>query len=100
MPGQRHRCAQLAARDSRRHRRQSLHGRNTAAWRRLRKLALERDDHTCQLQVDGGCTGAATSVHLSPELAGDHDAATLDDLTSACAHCHGRLDGQRGAGLQ
>jgi 5-methylcytosine-specific restriction endonuclease McrA len=95
MPGQPHNCAVLQADSRRRQAKARTHGRTTARWQRLRKLALERDNHVCQLQIDDGCTRVATSVHLHPSLAGDHTAATIDDLTSACLHCHGVADGGR-----
>ena len=95
MPGQPHNCTALQADNRRRQRKTRAHGRTTAAWQRLRKLALDRDDHICQLQMNAGCTRIATSVHLHPSLAGDHAAATIDDLTSACLHCHGVVDGGR-----
>jgi hypothetical protein len=45
--------------------------------------------------VDEGCTEVATTVHLDPKLGGDHLRATITDVTSACAHCHGVVDGGR-----
>jgi 5-methylcytosine-specific restriction endonuclease McrA len=98
MPGEQHNCTVLQADSRRRQARRRAHGRTTSRWQSLRKLALERDGYVCQLQVDAGCTGVATSVHLRPELDGNHDAATLDDCTSGCAHCHGVVDGRRGVG--
>jgi hypothetical protein len=71
------------------------HGLTRAAWKkRLRLAALERDGYLCRLRLQG-CTGKATTVHLRPELAGDHSRATLDDCTSCCAHCHGVIDAPR-----
>ena len=80
--------------NARRHQKQQDHGRNTYAWRRLRMDALNRDNHACQLRLNG-CTGTATTVHIDPRLMGDHTLATLDDCTSACTHCHGVVDGAR-----
>lgn len=54
-----------------------------------------RDGYRCQLAVDDGCTEAATTVHIRPELGGNHLTATLEDCTSACAHCHGVVDAPR-----
>lgn len=70
------------------------HGLTTSWWERLRAAALKRDRHRCRLNRPG-CTGKATTVHLRPELAGDHRNATLADVVSACAHCHGIVDGPR-----
>ena len=69
-------------------------GRKTAEWRRLRKARLELDNYQCQLRL-AGCTEVATSVHLDPERRGEHRGARLRDVLSACAHCHGVVDGQR-----
>lgn len=63
-------------------------------WERLRIAALERDGCMCRIRL-AGCTGTATTVHLDPRLGGNHAAATLEDLLSACAHCHGLVDGPR-----
>lgn len=58
-------------------------------WRRLRKMALQRDHYLCQLHLGPDCTGVATEVHHIkpveefPELALD-----LDNLASACWNCH------------
>jgi len=71
-----------------------MSGRGSAEWEQLRRLALEAADGVCQLRLHG-CTFWATTVHLDPELANDHSAATVDDLTACCASCHGRLDGPR-----
>lgn len=59
------------------------------AWRRLRKLALQRDHYLCQLRLGKDCTVIATEVHHKkpidtfPELALD-----LDNLACACWNCH------------
>lgn len=92
-----HEAAHAAADNQRRHQKQRDHGRDTARWAELRETALHRDGHVCQLQHTG-CTERATTVHLDPALDGDHLAATPDDLTSACAHCHGVADGARSRG--
>lgn len=78
-----------------RYRKNKAHGTNTPYWRRLRQQALERDGHQCQLNIDPRCTGAATSVHISERLKGDHLRATLADCRSLCRTCHGILDGRR-----
>lgn len=84
--------------DDRRHAKQHDHGRDTARWVNLRRQALLRDGHTCQLRIDAACTGTATTVHLDPALEGNHAAASLDDVASACAHCHGAEDATRSRG--
>jgi 5-methylcytosine-specific restriction endonuclease McrA len=70
------------------------HGLTTSRWQRLRTAALRRDRFLCQLRLSG-CTQKATTVHLRPELAGDHLSASLGDLSSCCAHCHGAVDAPR-----
>lgn len=75
-------------------------GMNTHRWRGprgLRARALERDGHACTYGLPG-CTGTATTVHIDPNLNGDHRRATLDDCRSACHRCHGRIDGHRSRG--
>jgi 5-methylcytosine-specific restriction endonuclease McrA len=79
--------------DARRNQRAKAHGRTSAHWKRLRLEVLERDDHTCQR-----CGAPAVSVHIRPELAGDHRAATTDDCWSMCASCHGTIDAPRAMG--
>jgi ribosomal protein L28 len=81
--------------NARRNAKSKAHGLTKARWKQgLRKRALERDRYRCRLRLSG-CTGKASTVHLRPELAGDHDAANLDDVLSCCAHCHGVIDGRR-----
>ena len=71
------------------------YGHHRAHWRRIRAARLTLDGHRCQIRLDG-CTGTATSVDLDPRLNGQHDLATLDNTRSACAHCHGKTDGEGG----
>lgn len=102
MPNEPHECETMIARaqaDSRRRQAKTrAHRRTTARWKRIRRAILERDDWTCQLRVDALCGGDATTVHIRPELAGDHDAATVDDGVAACHHCHGVVDAPRACG--
>lgn len=71
-----------------------IQGRGTDHWQRVRRERLEIDAHHCQLRLSG-CRGAATTVHLDPRLAGDHRMASVEHTLSACAVCHGRVDGGR-----
>jgi 5-methylcytosine-specific restriction endonuclease McrA len=67
------------------------HGRNTAAWRKLRAAVLERDDHQCR-----SCgSGNYLTAHLDPALGGNHWNATPDDCVTLCASCHGQVDAPR-----
>lgn len=60
---------------------------NDAAWRRVRKVVLARDDHTCQIK-GANCTGVATQVdHIVPITRGG---AYLDpaNLRASCKRCN------------
>lgn len=85
-----HELEHRARDNARRHRKQDEHGRDTARWRRLSTLARI---------LAGRCQRCGTTdrltAHLRPELAGNHAAATIDDLTVLCVRCHGIIDGQR-----
>lgn len=62
---------------------------HTSAWRRARRMALQRDKYLCQLKTSSRCTRVATEVHhvrpleSAPELALD-----LANLVSCCWFCH------------
>ena len=89
-------CGKSCRLDNRRRTKKTIdRGVKLASYQRLRLAALKRDRHRCQFRLPG-CTGKATTVHLRKALGGDHSLATLDDLTSGCAHCHGVVDGGRG----
>lgn len=79
--------------DARRSAKSRSHGLRTRVWRRTRALVLERDMHCCRIGREG-CTFKATSVHRLPEYGPFHD-DNLDAYVSACAHCHGVIDGAR-----
>jgi 5-methylcytosine-specific restriction endonuclease McrA len=50
-----------------------------------------RDGHQCQ-----HCgTSRDLTVHLDPNLAGNHFAATIDDCITVCRACHGTIDAPR-----
>jgi 5-methylcytosine-specific restriction endonuclease McrA len=72
-------------------------GLKTAGWQHLRLARLQLDGYRCTFQLDG-CTGYATTVHLAPELGGNHRLATLELTRSACRHCHGVTDAPRAHG--
>jgi hypothetical protein len=61
------------------------HGRDSAHWRRLARLARDRD---------GACVICGSTENLSacldPELEGRHDLATLQDVITACLTCRSR----------
>mgnify|MGYP002624676689 CR=1 FL=1 len=62
---------------------------HTPAWRKARKLALQRDHYLCQLRISPRCSRVATEVHHILELE-DHPEKALDlnNLTSCCWWCH------------
>lgn len=60
----------------------------TAQYRRNRPLALERDDHQCQLQLEGCDVTATTADHVIPRISGGTD--ELDNLQAACKHCNSK----------
>jgi 5-methylcytosine-specific restriction endonuclease McrA len=70
------------------------YGYGRSHWRRLKKERLALDNYTCRIRL-AGCTLRATTVHLHPDLQGNHDIATINDCISACAPCHGAIDAPR-----
>ena len=76
--------------DARRHAKQQAHGRDTARWRQLRVLVLNRDRHRCQR-----CGKPGNTVHLDPRLKGNHTLATPNHCVTLCRSCHGVLDAPR-----
>jgi 5-methylcytosine-specific restriction endonuclease McrA len=60
-------------------------GGSTRAWRKVRAAILERDQHRCQLQVEGICKTLADCVHhLKGKQFGDDPAY----LVAACTPCN------------
>jgi 5-methylcytosine-specific restriction endonuclease McrA len=59
---------------------------STRAWRRTRRLVLDRDGHRCQLRLDDICRGRATCVHhvLGRAYTGDDPAY----LVASCSPCN------------
>jgi 5-methylcytosine-specific restriction endonuclease McrA len=68
--------------------------KNTAAWRRTRAAALERDGHRCRR-----CGSPATAFdplhvhHVVPRSEGGTDA--LSNLVTLCALCHPQVERER-----
>lgn len=67
---------------------------STTAWRRTRRIVLQRDEYQCQLQLDG-CTGRAKWSLTGKHQAHVHHikgrAITGDDprwLVTSCAPCN------------
>lgn len=84
----------VAADNARRNAKTVAHGVKRAHFQRIRKQRLELTGFYCELRLPG-CTMNATTAHLDEKLEGNHDAATIDDVKSACLHCHGVADGAR-----
>jgi 5-methylcytosine-specific restriction protein A len=74
---------------------QSTYGYSSPRWRELRAEALRRDGYRCQRP--GCCRTEDLTVHISPDLGGDHARATLADCTTLCRSCHGSTDAARSA---
>ena len=61
-------------------------------WRTIRHTVLQRDNHTCQLQLPG-CTTIATAVdHIHPRARGGTD--DLANLRATCTHCNSKRGGK------
>lgn len=72
---------------------QPQYGYDTPLWDRTRDAVLARDGGRCRFRLRG-CTDRATSVHRFPQFGTVHD-GNLNAYASACAHCHGVIDGRR-----
>lgn len=79
-------------------------GGSTTAWRKLRRLILDRDGHRCQLPVVRGmvvqpCGERATHVdHITPKSLGGQDVPA--NLRAACASCNLSRGAGRGARVE
>ena len=59
------------------------------AWRRCRKLVLQRDNYLCPACLRQGRMTVATEVHHIIPLEDRHDLALdIDNLMSLCHECH------------
>ncbi|NNF68447.1 MAG: HNH endonuclease [Acidimicrobiia bacterium] len=60
---------------------------NSATWRKVRLVILERDGYICQIGLDG-CTERATDVdHIIP-IEADGEWFDENNLRAACKHCN------------
>lgn len=59
-------------------------GGSTRAWRRTRRLVLERDGYRCQLKLEGCTTRATTAHHTKGKAMGDDPR----HLVAACQPCN------------
>jgi 5-methylcytosine-specific restriction endonuclease McrA len=96
IPADKRRCPEHErAENARRAAKSKRNGLRTPHWLAIRKARLLMDSGLCVLKVDDGCTVYAETVHLAPELKGNHLLATTENTRSACRHCHGVTDAPR-----
>lgn len=68
----------------------------STAWRRIRLVALERDNFECQECKRQGKYSKATTVHHKEHLKDRPDLALdLDNLESLCGPCHNKAHPER-----
>ena len=69
---------------------------HTPAWKRVRKLALQRDHYLCQLRTSSRCTRYATEVHhIKPLEDYPELGLSLDNLICCCWFCHEETKGRK-----
>lgn len=69
-----------------------------AAYRRNRKLAMERCRWRCEIRLDG-CQGTASQCdHIVPVSSGGTN--DLSNLRGACSSCHAKTTAQQGGGYR
>lgn len=66
---------------------------STRRWRRIRAAVLARDNHRCQLGLEGCATVADCVHHLDGKAAGDR----MDRLVAACTPCNLKVGDPTGA---
>jgi hypothetical protein len=95
------RCPRCYAEDNQRRKtKQRDQGRTTRRWKNLARAAKQAAGYRCQIcdRPEIRDSRGWLSVHLRPELGGNHRAATLDDVVVLCLSCHGTLDAPRAQG--
>lgn len=77
------------------HQEQSRHKRGYgAAWDRLRKVIIARDDALCQMCLARGVTTPGNHVdHIKPKAQGGSDDPT--NLRLLCKSCHSRASNEQ-----
>lgn len=66
-------------------------GGSTTAWRKLRRIVLDRDQGRCQVPIGLGqlCGAPANTVgHVTPRSEGSPLLAPLDQLRAECGPCN------------
>ncbi|UXR83217.1 HNH endonuclease signature motif containing protein [Staphylococcus sp. IVB6214] len=62
------------------------------AWRKIREVALDRDNHLCQKCLEDGKITDAKIVHHIVYVDQDFNKAlNLDNLMSVCQKCHNQI---------
>ena len=64
----------------------------SSAWRKLRKVVIERDGHRC---TRCGTAKSLTVHHIIPVRKDPSMALELDNCVTLCRSCHGRAEGGR-----
>lgn len=65
---------------------------HSQAWRTLRRQALERDKHLCQICLQHNeLTFADTVHHIKPIRENDSEKLSLENLVTVCRKCHNEL---------
>jgi hypothetical protein len=96
------RCPRCYAEDNQRRKtKQRDQGRTTSHWKSLARTAKQAAGYRCQScgRPEERTPTGWLSVHLRPELGGNHRAATLDDVVVLCLSCHGTLDAPRASSI-
>jgi hypothetical protein len=97
-----HGCPACYQEDNRRRTvKQREQGRTTSHWKKLARAAKQNAGYRCQScgRLEERTPAGWLSVHLRPELGGNHRAATLDDVVVLCLSCHGTLDAPRASSI-
>jgi 5-methylcytosine-specific restriction endonuclease McrA len=83
--------------NQRRKAKQREQGRTTTRWKKLARAAKQAAGYRCQNcgRPEERTPTGWLSVHLRPELRGNHRVATLDDVVVLCLSCHGTFDAAR-----
>lgn len=72
---------------------------HSPVWRKLRRLALQRDHYLCQHCLRNGILRSATEVHhIRPVADWPELALDLDNLVSLCWPCHEQTKVRRHGG--
>lgn len=72
---------------------------NSTAWKKVRLVALVRDNYLCQACLrNKRLTTANTVHHIKPRLDYPELALDIDNLESICPSCHNKEHPEKGGG--